>query len=77
MNSTTQKIVEKVSKLSPTDRAEIVELILESFDNKPDKSVMQAWAKEAEKRMESYKKGKIKTISEDDVFKSIDKWRKQ
>jgi putative addiction module component (TIGR02574 family) len=73
MKSNTQRIIDEVTSLSPTERAEIVERIIESFDTEPDEELKKIWADEAKRRLDSYYKGGAQTVSEDEVFLKIEK----
>lgn len=73
MNPTTRKILEEATRLSPTNRAELVEHIIESFDTEPDESIRVAWETEAARRLADYKKGKAAVIFEEEVFYRIER----
>lgn len=71
MTPSVKKILDEVNKLSPFERAEVIDLILDSFDNRPDKDIEKAWIDEARRRIESYRKGETGTKTEEEVFSSI------
>lgn len=73
MKPEAQKIPNEVSALSPMDRAEITERIIETFDAEPDEELKKAWADEAKRRLDSYYRGESKTLSEEEVFNRIEK----
>lgn len=73
MKPEAQKIMDAVSTLSPMDRAEIIEKIIETFDVEPDEELKKAWADEAKRRLDSYYRGESKTMSEEEVFNRIEK----
>ncbi len=60
-------IIQKALELKPADKIMVIEGLLESID-KPNKSIDEIWAIEAEKRLKAFKEGKLKTISYDEVF---------
>lgn len=60
-------------KLSPTERAELVENILSSFEFPSRKKIDELWAKEAESRIDALERGELSTISAEEVFKKIEK----
>ncbi|OHD63403.1 MAG: hypothetical protein A2176_00505 [Spirochaetes bacterium RBG_13_51_14] len=68
MKPTAQQILEEVSHLSPIDRAELVERIIESFDAGPDDEIKKSWADEAERRLALHKGGDDGSLSEQDVL---------
>jgi len=42
MTPSVKRVHEEVNKLSPLERVEVIDLILESFGNRPDKEVEEA-----------------------------------
>jgi putative addiction module component (TIGR02574 family) len=64
---TPKHILEQALKMTPADRFVIIEGLLNSLDE-PDKTIDEIWAIEAEKRLEAYKQGNLKTLSCEDVF---------
>jgi len=72
MTPSIKRILEEVNKLSPFERVEIIDLILESFDDRTeDKEIERAWIDEAKLRIESYRNGETGTKTEEEVFSSI------
>ena len=71
MTPSIKRILDEVNKLSPFERVEIIDLILESFDDRADKEIEAAWIDEAKIRIDSYRKGETGTKTEDEVFSSI------
>jgi len=61
-------LLQKALKMSPTDRAEIIDQLIRSLDI-PDKEIDELWRREVENRLEAFKKGEIKTITLQDVIK--------
>ncbi len=53
-------------------RTQLVDQLLRSL-NPAQKEIDELWAKEAEKRVEQIKSGKVKTIPGEEVFKKIHK----
>lgn len=66
-----EDIYSSVLNLSPMEKAKLVEVILSSFNLDGIKNVDAKWADEAERRYDAVKSGKLKLVSADDVFKSI------
>jgi len=62
MTSQSQKILQEALGLSPVERAELVEQILESFEFPARKDIDAAWAQEAEERIDAYERGEIKSL---------------
>jgi len=57
-----QNLSAAAEKLSPIERLELVDLILESLDVS-DSSLDSLWAKEAEQRLDAYRRGEIGAVS--------------
>jgi putative addiction module component (TIGR02574 family) len=73
MTPQSQHILREALDLSPTDRAELVERILASFEFPARKDIDSAWAKEAEDRIAAYEEGKVSSSPSNKVFKDIDR----
>lgn len=65
--TTPRSILEQALKLTPVDRYLIIEGLLRSLDE-PDETIDEIWALEAEKRLQAYKEGKLKTLTYEEVF---------
>jgi len=68
MSDQEQAILEQVLSFPARSRATLVEKILDSLDQ-PDPLIDEAWAKEAEDRINAYDAGELKGIPAEDVFK--------
>jgi putative addiction module component (TIGR02574 family) len=66
----TKEIFEEAISLPIEIRTKLVEKLLLSL-NPSQKEIDKLWAKEAEKRVEEIRSGKVKTISGEKVFKKI------
>ena len=66
-----EKILSEVLKLSPIDRAQLIEDVLSSFEFATRKDIDEVWANEIEDRIDAYEQGKLKSKSAKDVFKKI------
>ena len=64
---TAKTVLEKALQMRPADKFLIIEGLLQSLDE-PDTTLEEIWASEAEKRLEAYKAGKLKTVSYEEVF---------
>ena len=60
-------MLNEISTLKPIDRIKLVEKILNSLLS-PNKSVEKAWEEEVESRIKAYESGKLKSVSESEVF---------
>lgn len=72
MTKNTEKILNGALGLPPTERAELVERILSSFNFPDRKDIDAAWAREAEERIDAFERGDIQAIPADKVFERID-----
>ena len=72
MNVESNQILERALKLSDTDRALLIEQLLASLD-KPDEAIDELWAIEAEKRVESYRAGHMRSVSLEQVLAKYQK----
>lgn len=64
-------LLSQALELRPQDKILLLEGILQSLDE-PDKEIDQIWAEEAERRLDSYRTGKMKGIRYDQVFGASD-----
>ncbi|HQF78282.1 MAG TPA: addiction module protein [Spirochaetota bacterium] len=71
MIKTKEKLLSEVLKLSPVDKAQIVEDILSSFESRDGEGIDKLWEDEVENRISAYEKGQIKTKPLKDVFKKF------
>lgn len=59
--------------MAPIDRAELVELLLASFEREDRQELDAKWGEEAQSRLEAYTQGELSARSSQDVFKDINK----
>ena len=62
-----KEISNQAMNLKPADRFIIIESLITSLD-KPDKSIEEIWANEAEKRLKAYRQGRIEGVPMSEVF---------
>lgn len=67
MTKATEKIAADINSLTDVEKLYLVDEILQNLD-KPDPEIDRIWAEEARQRWEAYKKGKIQTVSYQDVM---------
>ena len=67
MNLTAETLSAQVVQLPPEDRLVLVERILDSLDE-PDASMDALWAKEANDRLDAYRRGEIRALALSDVI---------
>lgn len=56
------KIVNKALKMTPAERAEIIDQLLRSLDE-PDAEIDSLWKEEVENRIDAYEAGNAKTVT--------------
>lgn len=69
------QILEEALKLSPVERAELVESLLSSFEFHSRKTIDALWAQEAEDRIDAFERGEMTAIPAEQVFVEIEKNR--
>jgi len=73
MTPQSEQVLRDALALTPTDRAELVEQILASFEFPARKDIDAAWAREVEACIDAYERGQIRTTPAEDVFDEIDR----
>lgn len=73
MTQETQEIMERARQLSPVERAELLELLFDSFSIASDTEIDRAWGCEAEDRLEAYRSRDIDVMPVDEALKRINK----
>ncbi|MCH7398348.1 addiction module protein [Belliella sp. DSM 107340] len=63
-----KKIIEHLMKLSPIEKANVIDLLLKSLDE-PDPVMDQLWAKEVESRIDAFDRGKLQVLTQEEFFK--------
>ncbi len=67
MNARATSLADEAEQLPPADRIEIVERLLSSLD-KPDPEIDNAWADEAERRLDEYLAGGVAGLDAEEVL---------
>ena len=62
------ELLEQALTLNVNERTKLIDELFKSID-KPDEEIDQIWADEADKRLEAYRKGKIKAVPMENIFK--------
>ncbi len=77
MATLNEKLLRDVLSLPVDQRTVLVDKLLESLNVPIKKEIEQAWAEEAEKRVDEINSGKVQTIPGDKVFQKIrDRYQK-
>ena len=61
-------LINQALNLKPVEKAELIDTLLLSLDQ-PDKTIDELWADEAEKRLQAYRRGTLKTVPAADVLR--------
>jgi len=72
METTAEKLAEEIKSLTDGEKLRLVDVILTDLD-KPDPELDRIWAKEARKRWEGYRSGRIPSLAYHEV---MDKYRR-
>lgn len=75
MTVAAKQVYHEALDLSSVDRAELVELLLSSFDFKNRRTIDAAWAKEAEERIDAFDQGKMKARPVSRAFAALERKR--
>lgn len=71
MTTATRTLLRQALRLSPEERAELVEGLRQSLVAAPDADVDAAWAREAESRIDAFRRGEISADSTENVLARI------
>ena len=73
MSPQADRVLLDALKLSPVERAELIEKLLASFSFPDRKAIDELWAAEAEDRIDAYERGEIKSKTAAEVFARIER----
>jgi len=73
MTTDTKQILKRALTLSPIERAELIEKLVQSFEFSDRENIDSLWADEAEKRIDAFEKGSLAAKPAKKVFKKIEK----
>ncbi len=68
MSITLKELEYQARSLSPEERAQLADLLLESLRDAPLAEIEAAWDREIEKRAAAYDRGELETFSAENVF---------
>lgn len=68
MSTEGSRILNEVLALPLDERAELVDRILESLGETPDKERLERWAVETESRLDAIDRGELETIPGEEVW---------
>lgn len=67
-----ERVTSDALKLSPVERAELIEKLFASFNFPGQTKIDELWAAEAEKRIDAFEKGEAGCRPAADVFRRIE-----
>jgi putative addiction module component (TIGR02574 family) len=73
MSDRSEQILKDALSLPPSERAELVEQILASFDLATQERIDELWALEVEERLNSLDRCEIRAIPAEEVFEELNK----
>jgi putative addiction module component (TIGR02574 family) len=73
MSPQADRVLVDALKLSPLERAELIERLLASFSFPDRRAIDERWAAEAEERIDAYERGEIKSKPASEVFARIER----
>ena len=68
MSTLLAELAERAKALSPEERAQLAQELLESVDQEGDPAVQAAWDAEIACRVAAYERGDAKLVAAEDVF---------
>ena len=66
----TKQLIEEAVSLPVEERTIVVDTLLRSL-NQPESEIDKAWAKEAKRRLDDFRSGKVNAIPGEEVFRKI------
>lgn len=73
MSPQAHEVLAQALQLSPLERAELIERILDTFSLPDRKAIDERWAVEVEERIEAYERGELPAQPSAEVFTRIEK----
>lgn len=67
------RVLRDALSLTPTERAELIDGLLHSFDPSPNQRQVDAWKVEAESRIDAFEAGLLTDDSAEAVFERINR----
>ena len=72
MATQADKLVTEIRALPDEEKLRVLDAILTDLD-KPDQEIDQVWAEEARKRWNSYKTGRLQTVSYEELMRKYNR----
>jgi putative addiction module component (TIGR02574 family) len=71
MNTQQQNVFDQAMALTPDQRADLIDSLLDTLDTRADPAVEAAWATEAEDRLAAYRRGELKAVEFDQAMERL------
>ncbi|MDP8214185.1 MAG: addiction module protein [Candidatus Euphemobacter frigidus] len=71
MTPATMQILEEALRLTPIQKAELIDKLFHSFDRSTDRRIDEAWSGEIESRIDAYENGNISADSAEAVLERV------
>ena len=72
MATQADRLVTEIRALPDEEKLRVLDAILTDLD-KPDQEIDQVWAEEARKRWDSYKAGRLQTVSYEELMRKYNR----
>lgn len=73
MGNGLSEVIKDALRLHPADRAKLIDALYASLESSEMQAIEQAWAQEAESRLEAFQAGNIGSESWDDLKENLRK----
>ncbi len=73
MTAITERMLNDALALPPIERAELIQRLLQSFDESMDNHIDTAWTEEVESRIDAYEKGLLSASPAEEVLNRINR----
>ncbi len=73
MSTESSRILDEVLALPAEERAQLVERILDSLGEEPNKERIERWAAETESRLDAIDRGELGTLTGEEAFARLRK----
>jgi putative addiction module component (TIGR02574 family) len=73
MTAITERVLNDALALPPIERAELIQRLLQSFDESKDNHIDTAWTEEVESRIDAYEKGLLSASPAEEVLNRINR----
>ena len=73
MSPQADRVLDDALRLSPLERADLIEKLFASFPFPDRKTIDERWAIEAEDRLDAFERGEIKSKPASEIFSRIER----